>query len=269
MENTQTGSGTQNNHHAQVQYINYGGDQNIAGGETVDLGRHFLRTFTTAAANRESPASRSAEDDTEQSDTLAAHQSLWYAVSEIGASHTHKQQIERGNCLPGTRERALEDIREWGLAGDQDTPICLLTGPVGVGKSTIAMTVAKSWEEEKEGLLVSSFFFLRSDPKRNNPSALAPTMAHGLVSTTPLLRKHIEDRISKDPTVLEAGLETQLRELVFDPLTIYKELLDLFSSGRKIPRIAIIDGLDECGDEETQLRILSAIRVLDTGSIRY
>ncbi|KAJ8079003.1 hypothetical protein PM082_013290 [Marasmius tenuissimus] len=257
MENTQTGSGTQNNHHAQVQYINYGGDQNIAGGEAVDLGRHFFRSFTTAAIDRES-ASCSVEDETKRFDTLAAHQSLWYAVSEIGASHTHKQQIERGDCFPGTRESALENIREWALAGDQEPPICLLTGPVGVGKSTIAMTVAKSWQGE--GLLVSSFFFLRSDPKRNNPSALVPTIAYGLVSTTPLLRSHIEERISKDPTVLEAGLEVQFRELVFDPLLIYKRLLDLFPSERKIPRIVIIDGLDECGDEETQLRILSAIR---------
>ncbi|KAK1216490.1 hypothetical protein PQX77_020885 [Marasmius sp. AFHP31] len=224
----------------QVQYINHG-DQNIAREEAIDLGRHLLRSFTTA--------------------TVDSHQSLWNAVSEIGASHRAKQQIERGYCLPGTCEKALGTICEWTLAGDQGTPICLLTGPVGVGKSTIAMTVAKSCEEE--GLLASSFFFLRSDPKRKDPSALVPTIAHGLVSTIPLLRRHIEERISRDPTILEAELKDQFQELVFGPLLIYKGLLDRAdksSSERELPRIAIIDGLDECGDEEIQLCILSTIR---------
>ncbi|KAK1231101.1 hypothetical protein PQX77_005790 [Marasmius sp. AFHP31] len=225
--------------HATPSRINYG-DQNIAGGESVDLGREFLRSFTTATAN--------------------PHRSLWNAVARVGASHRAKQQFVR-DCLPGTRVAVLGAIREWTLAGDQGIPICLLAGPAGAGKSSIAMTIAKSSEEK--GLLASSFFFLRSDPKRNDPSALVLTIAHGLVSTIPLLQSHIEERISRDPTILEARLEAQFRELVFQPLLIYKRLLDRAdksSSEREIPRIAIIDGLDECGDEATQLRILSTIQ---------
>ncbi|KAK1225239.1 hypothetical protein PQX77_011840 [Marasmius sp. AFHP31] len=243
VNSTQTGPGTQSNHQAQVQNINYGRDQNIGGGESVDLGREFLRRFTTATAN--------------------PHRSLWDAVLGIGASHhaEQQQQIVRGYCLPGTREKVLGAIREWTLAGDQGIPICLLAGPAGAGKSFIAMTIAESCEEE--GLLASSFFFFRYDSKRNNPDALVLTIAHGLVSTIPLLRSHIEERISRDPTILEAGLEAQFRELVFQPLLIYKRLLDRAdksSSEREIPRIAIIDGLDECGGEGIQLCILSTIR---------
>ncbi|KAK1218642.1 hypothetical protein PQX77_018670 [Marasmius sp. AFHP31] len=154
------------------------------------------------------------------------------------------------------------------------------------------MSVAKDFE--KEGALVSSFFFFRSDAKRNNPQALWLTIAHGLISTMPYMRRPVEQRILTDPKILEARFEDQFRELVFNPFlnpvlgqsswqrslwAFLLQILCLMLSSImlldvvwgfmvtlipdaivQMPDIVIIDGLDECSDEATQRRILDIIR---------
>ncbi|KAL0061556.1 hypothetical protein AAF712_011582 [Marasmius tenuissimus] len=197
IQNQQTGPGTQNNYNA-------AGTQNVS----------FVNSFNAAVAN--------------------PHQTLWDAVAGVGASHNAEQQYERGECLKGTRRKALREIHDWRRGKGGGKPICWLSGATGVGKSAIAMTVAKSCE--KKGAILSSFFFFRFDPRRNNHSALVPVIAHGLVTTHSLCRdvinqsiaddptttpsscrEVINQRISADPTILESRLEDQFRELVVKP----------------------------------------------------
>ncbi|KAK1222430.1 hypothetical protein PQX77_014724 [Marasmius sp. AFHP31] len=202
------------------------------------------------------------------------------AVEGVDASHAAARQYERGECLKGTSQEILRMIREWILAQGYDDPICWVSGLAGVGKSAVAMSIATSCE--KEGRLVSSFFFSRSDPKRNNPRALMLTITHGLVSTTPSVQRIIDQRISKDPRILEASIEDQFNELVLESTTRWSwgrwpwTLLALlgvvwaffstiaFSSPSTLftpaANIVVIDGLDECGDEKTQLRVLAIIQ---------
>ncbi|KAK1225440.1 hypothetical protein PQX77_011631 [Marasmius sp. AFHP31] len=195
---------------------------------------------------------------------VTAFDRLSSIIDGVGASHRAEQQYERGNCFPGTRVESLEVIYDWRSSREQKSPICWLSGAAGVGKSAIAMTVAQDCENE--GLLASSFFFFRSDPKRNNPSKLIPSIAHDLASTTPLIRNHIEQKISKDPKILEATLEVQFRELILEPALSWSRkrlpwgfFTDLPGSP-VVSDIVVIDGLDECGDERTQIRILSIIQ---------
>ncbi|KAJ8090508.1 hypothetical protein PM082_002396 [Marasmius tenuissimus] len=178
IQNHQTGSGLQNNYNA-------AGTQNIS----------FVNSFNTAASN-----------------PLKA---LWDAITGVGASHDAEQQYDRGECLPGTREEVLRIIWEWILSNEREFPICWLAGTAGVGKTAIAITIAK--ECERKGRLVTSFFFFRSDPRRNNPSALVLTIAHGLVVTNPPCRILIDQRILDNPKILEAQMEDQFRELVMKP----------------------------------------------------
>ncbi|KAK1221485.1 hypothetical protein PQX77_015719 [Marasmius sp. AFHP31] len=236
-----------------------------------------------------------------------APKTLQEAVAGVGASHNAEQQYSRGECLEGTRVVLLEIIRDWILAKGQQRPFFWLTGAAGVGKTAIAMSIAKSCEQE--GRLVSSFFFFRSDPRRNNPSTLMPAIAHGLVSTIPSLRRPIEERISENSQILEARLEDQFHKLVIEPTRIWPQqtwpqallalleavwatfftTLSLFASldvmwvllvvhapviPREIPTIVIIDGLDECGpDDENQRRILSTFaslyRVSPSSPLRF
>ncbi|KAL0057218.1 hypothetical protein AAF712_016148 [Marasmius tenuissimus] len=234
IENRHHGSGTQNNYNAHDQNINHGRDQ------IFNVGGDFVRNFNTTVRN--------------------PYKTLWGAVGGVGASHDAEQQYARGKCLEGTRREVLRIIRLWLLAKRKEDPICWLSGAAGVGKSAIAMTIAKACEEE--GRLVSSFFFFRSDPGRDNPSALVLTIAHGLVSTIPSMRGPIQRRISKDPRILEANLEIQFRKLLLNPTLNRSWLWSLpkLPFVPKVPNIVVIDGLDECSDEPTQLRILSIIQ---------
>ncbi|KAK1215681.1 hypothetical protein PQX77_021686 [Marasmius sp. AFHP31] len=234
-----------NINYGQDQNVNYGADQNIKygqfghvyGGEVNNVGGDFNISYTIPDNSF---------------DRLVS------VTAGVGASHKAEHQFERGNCLPGTRVESLRLIYDWRSSRQQKHPICWLSGPAGVGKSAIAMTVAQ--ECENEGSLASSFFFFRSDPKRNNSSTLIPTIAHDLASTMSLMRHHIEQRISKDPRILEATLEVQFHELIFEPAM---SLRGFFVEHPGVPatsNIVVIDGLDECGDEAAQLRILYLIR---------
>ncbi|KAL0056986.1 hypothetical protein AAF712_016395 [Marasmius tenuissimus] len=126
------------------------------------------------------------------------------------------------------------------------------------------MTIAKSAQDSG---LVESFFFFRSDPRRNNLSAFVLVIAHGLVRSDPSLRRIIEQRIADDPQILEASMEDQFRELIQDPVSkAYKRggwrnrIQRISGSINSGPSdLVILDGLDECGDEDTQLRLLFTI----------
>ncbi|KAJ8082819.1 hypothetical protein PM082_008675 [Marasmius tenuissimus] len=80
------------------------------------------------------------------------------------------------------------------------------------------------------------------------------------------MRNHIEQRISRDPTILDATLEDQFHELVLQPALMWSKRRSLWGfftdlpGSPVVPNIVVIDGLDECGNEHTQLRILSIIR---------
>ncbi|KAK1221239.1 hypothetical protein PQX77_015958, partial [Marasmius sp. AFHP31] len=248
------GQGSHHTNNRLRQNINHGRDQNFndRGYQTINnggqigqsAGRDINHFYTT--------------------DTNSGRERLSNAIAGVGASHNAEHQFERGQCLPGTRKEAIRSIYDWGSSNDQTCPICWLSGPAGVGKSAIALTVAKSYETE--GRLASSFFFFRSDSKRNGPSALIPFIAHGLTSITPLMRIHIEQKILEDPTILDATLEDQFQELVLQPTLMWgtqRSLRGFFTDLPRppvVPNIVIIDGLDECSDEDTQLRILSIIQ---------
>ncbi|KAK1218919.1 hypothetical protein PQX77_018361 [Marasmius sp. AFHP31] len=223
-----------------AQNVNYGRDQIIQTGagnlNVTNIGRDLIQTFSTTVSN--------------------PHKALWRTVAAVGASHTSEQQYTRGTCLEGTRQKALGDIHTWRVSGNPSHPICWLFGTAGVGKSAIALTIAKACEEDG---LAASFFFFRADPKRNNPSALMPTITLGLRSKIPSLRTFIDERIDRDPTILVASLEVQFEELILKPSLRMKRSGLEGESVQKIPNLVILDGLDECGDEDTQLRILTII----------
>ncbi|KAL0568159.1 hypothetical protein V5O48_013832 [Marasmius crinis-equi] len=251
---------------------NYGGDQNIhTGSGTINTRTRYnvagdlVQSFTSAVSNREFELffSTSASENP----LPKAHKTLWDAVVGVKASHNSDLQFARGDCLPGTREAILEDIHEWRRPEDGGPPVCWLSGPMGVGKSAVALTIARACA--KRGGLAGSFFFFRLDPRRDNPSALIPTIAHGLVVTRPRTGRLINRRITADPRILEASLEEQYTELIINPLTEKKGrwtwLKELWawlrnpSAPASPPNLVIIDGLDECRGNDDQIRILSIL----------
>ena len=124
-----------------------------------------------------------------------------------------------------------------------------LYGSAGAGKSAIAQTFAEMCE--KDGRLLASFFFGRSDATRDDAKFLIPTIACQVYSSIPGARQHIISAVDNDPLIFERTLLVQLLSLVIEPL---KQLGDTISQN-----VIIIDGLDECLDTASQTTILRTL----------
>lgn len=133
--------------------------------------------------------------------------------------------------------------------------ILWMYGPAGAGKSAIAKTIATMCANI--GLLAASFFFSRTAPGRNVKKFLAPTLAYQLSLSIPAMRDSIADAIGHDPTIFSQSLLAQITKLIIEPLN------DIFPSQNSFEtlttKVIVIDGLDECVDEEAQVEILGTL----------
>ncbi|KAF9071359.1 hypothetical protein BDP27DRAFT_1322377 [Rhodocollybia butyracea] len=192
-------------------------------------------------------------------------------------------------CLPGTRETVLRDLNNWANSTDVDKPaVQWLYGAAGAGKSAIAQTFAERCV--KNGTLIGSFFFWRSDAARNGPQQLFTTIALQIALGIPQLRSTIDAAVAANPLMLTSSIESQFDCFIIQPWlkaqmnaefksspsplrrgsqnnhshftsnTAFGETLRLGSVFSVKPcRILVIDGLDECSNSRDQQRILTVL----------
>ncbi|KAK7027548.1 hypothetical protein VNI00_015182 [Paramarasmius palmivorus] len=171
---------------------------------------------------------------------------LWNEIANVGARHDSRVRFPPPRCHEGTRTKIQKSILDWAQGNDPwIRPLCWLSGPAGAGKSAIAQTIA---ETTNEGSLITSFFFWRGDPQRNNPSKLFLVIAHGLALKFPELRCHIGEAIKQTPSILQASIDIQLEKLIIKPLSQ--------STTINLDGLIIIDALDECSGEKEQRHVL-------------
>jgi hypothetical protein len=99
-----------------------------------------------------------------------------------------------------------------------DDFILWLYGPAGAGKTAIARRVAELCEAQ--GLLLASFLFFRSDPKRNTMKPLVANIAYCVSRVIPSTHELIINTIEADPLILTSSIEVQLTKLVLEPLRL-------------------------------------------------
>ncbi|KAF4569440.1 hypothetical protein EYR36_009231 [Pleurotus pulmonarius] len=154
-------------------------------------------------------------------------------------NHAHNQK--RTVCLAGTRTALLEGIGHWAVARDK-TPIYLLTGHAGFGKSTIVRTIAERLDAL--GILGASFFFSRDDARLKSNSLFFSTLAYQLCVFDEAFAEKI-GRALKSLKTLDAVTKspfTQLEKLIIEPLESFN------ATARTI--VIVVDALDECEDFE-------------------
>ncbi|THV05601.1 hypothetical protein K435DRAFT_892266, partial [Dendrothele bispora CBS 962.96] len=175
----------------------------------------------------------------------------------LKALHNSEARFPPPKCHPGTRESILNHLFDWIRANDVEntlySPIQWLYGPAGVGKSAIAQTLCERFDKEH---LIGSFFFSRTSQARNNPRFLFLTIGYCLAifSNDRDLWTAIDEAVSKNPTILHASIDVQFRELVVGPLRSLP-----LCKWWPLPKIVIIDGLDECIDRNSQKLVLETI----------
>ncbi|KAF8654834.1 hypothetical protein AX16_003354 [Volvariella volvacea WC 439] len=168
------------------------------------------------------------------------------------AMHTGKVRAEPLRCDPNTRRAVILDIISWVENRCQQCGVLWLLGPAGIGESAIAMTVAMELDQKKDSKakIAGSFFFIVSDPQRNNFRCFIPTIVYQLAKCLKEVERAIDRVLGEDPKILEAELEVQWRKLVIETVKAVPNIP---------PALIVIDGLDECGSPNDQRRILNLV----------
>jgi WD40 repeat protein len=142
-------------------------------------------------------------------------------------------------CLPGTRTEILDDIIEWvDLSGDDAPRVFLLTGTSGSGKSAIAHTVARYFDQLMR--LGSSYCFKRDDLENRRPAMLFSTIARDLADYDLSFKSALVDSVGGKRSLRSVSdLEDQLDSFILNPMST----LTLVG-----PVVVVIDALDESAD---------------------
>ncbi|KAF2825012.1 vegetative incompatibility protein HET-E-1 [Ophiobolus disseminans] len=164
----------------------------------------------------------------------------------IGASFNSHSEEHNARCLPNTRTELLDEITTW--ANKDSKPIFWLSGMAGTGKSTIARTVAQSFDSQ--GQLGASFFFKKGEGERGNALRFFTTIATDLVACEPGMLPGIRKALYEDSNISHKALKDQFEKLILQPLLGIKQ-----ASLQASARVIVIDALDEC-EQEADIRAI-------------
>lgn len=151
--------------------------------------------------------------------------------------------IDGKKCLPGTREKLINEILEWVDNKDAPERVFVLSGLAGMGKSAVAHTITETLRTQNR--LCSLFCFSRSDKDRRN--FLFSTISRDLA----------DGNISWRRNLVHAIEVTAIRKSL-DPATQFNEMIIKPSRGVEMtgPVIIVIDALDESGDRMERQSLL-------------
>jgi FMN phosphatase YigB (HAD superfamily) len=135
----------------------------------------------------------------------------------------------------------LAKVGRWmsGSASDDQSspPIYVLDGIAGVGKSTVAITVAQ--RAASINSLGATFFFSRDQDDRRKAQGFVHTIAYQLARHDTSYGTSIATAITDNPEALDKVLTQQFSLLVTKPLfPLLKQ--------RETPLVLVFDALDEC-----------------------
>ncbi|KAF9261199.1 hypothetical protein L218DRAFT_1001896 [Marasmius fiardii PR-910] len=174
----------------------------------------------------------------------------------FSALHDSETRYPQPNVLPGTRKEILWRLSSWCEHPSKSSRVFWVNGAAGVGKSAIAQALSEKYIQT--GQLAAAFFFSRNDATRNKLDPFVATIAYQL-ATSKILHPHlaplIDHMIFSTPEILHKTLEIQFQMLIADSSA---QVDPRFWS--QLPRLVIIDGVDECISPSSQKRLLKMIQ---------
>src|SRR5258707_6108097 len=146
------------------------------------------------------------------------------------AGFDSRRQSAPARCLEHTRTEVLQKIWEWIAPSTQAAateptsddimiiepttvtavdsssdatvkPIYWVNGLAGIGKSTIARTVAE--DAKNRNLLGASFFFSRQEKELSDADLFIPTIAYQLAESHPKVRPAVIKVLLRDPNIFK------------------------------------------------------------------
>ncbi|KAF9035934.1 hypothetical protein BJ165DRAFT_1316179, partial [Panaeolus papilionaceus] len=179
-----------------------------------------------------------------------------------GAAYNSKDRFDPPKCHPNTRTGLRNTTRNWAKNGR--SRILWLYGSAGAGKSAVAQTFAEELRAATN--LAASFFFSRTahlNSHRGHEGRFVATIAYQLTEVVPGLQRYVEHVIATRRSVLDVTLTEQVMALIIEPLKALQR--DMASHGVTpcmLPKVIVIDGLDECKEKSGQTQVLEALATL-------
>ncbi|KAF5325162.1 hypothetical protein D9619_009936 [Psilocybe cf. subviscida] len=192
-----------------------------------------------------------------------------------------RERFDAPKCDEDTRTTMIREMKRWVQSGDELRPSMFwLHGPAGVGKSALGQSVALALHEERD--LAASFFFSRTAAGRNNGAQLVATLACQLAVHIPKIRPFISKSIEENPFIFESSNKLQMEKLIIEPVNKLQQSLQTWwtrlsrimrsiprpgrrrpatsrynrTKGTNIPRLILVDGLDECENSAVQCDLI-------------
>ncbi|KAJ2921186.1 hypothetical protein H1R20_g15908, partial [Candolleomyces eurysporus] len=163
-----------------------------------------------------------------------------------GAAYDSQEVAEKiVACFGSTRSALLVNVGRWMSGSVSDgcnPPLYVLDGIAGIGKSTVAMTVA----QRAAGInsLGATFFFSRDQDDRKRSVGFVHTIAYQLARYDASYGTAIAAAITSNPEALDKVLTQQFSLLVAKPLWTLLEQ-------RATPLVLVFDALDECVEPDS------------------
>ncbi|CAE6467361.1 unnamed protein product [Rhizoctonia solani] len=203
--------------------------------------------------------------------SLNANMSMWKIADEqAAAGHSYRMScrvdrlspslsarynsaqaldLNRGECIPGTRKGVLEHIADW-VHNTNTGSTYWLNGMAGTGKTTIAYSTCATLDADQK--LVASFFCSRQLPECRNTNLIVPTIAYQIARFSHPFQSSLSRILEQDPDVHTSLPHIQFEELIAKPLA---EVSATLPTGM----VVVIDALDECDNKEGISRILEVL----------
>ena len=155
-----------------------------------------------------------------------------------------EQGLKREVCTDGTRVKILEDITNWANDRSLASPrVFWLTGQAGSGKSTIAYTIAKRFEEDGDAnqntVLGGNFLCSRQFQETQAQTRILPTIAYQLAHKCKSYANalHVADKFN----AVNHNVSSQMKSLLVGPW----QLSEATRHPELPPFLIVIDALDE------------------------
>ncbi|KAG7091345.1 hypothetical protein E1B28_010387 [Marasmius oreades] len=174
----------------------------------------------------------------------------------FSALHDSEARYPQPNVLAGTREEILQRLSHWIEDPFKQNRVYWINGAAGVGKSAIAQALSEKYIQA--GQLAAAFFFSRNDVTRDKLEPFVATIAHQLATCDglkSLIAPLIDHTIHSTPGLLYKKWETQFRRLIEEPCAQVDP-----RHWSQLPRLVVVDGVDECIEVTSQKRLLQLIQ---------
>ncbi|KAF7348913.1 putative nwd2 protein [Mycena venus] len=147
----------------------------------------------------------------------------------LEALYDSAESFSQPKCHPETRTELLDNLYDWATDSDSE-------------RFVAGYEMRKGW--------AAGFFFKRGHATRGNAKVLFATLAYELALHRPKLTDPISRTVETNPSLLGRGMDVQLRNLILEPCKQFQDAA---------PSILLVDGLDECEDNNVQREILRLI----------